>query len=87
MTTSGQTVQCGKKKNSSIPFNTSLEDLLLLTAGYVVFARRLPFPPLGPAVLEPHLHSGLVQVELERQLLPGENVRVGGALEGPLQLV
>ena len=76
-----------EKKVSSIPLNTSLDVTQLLTARNVVFARRLPFPPLGPAVLKPDLHSGLVQIEFERELLPRENVRVGGTLEGPLQLV
>ncbi len=34
-----------------------------------------------------HLNSGFTETELEGQLLPGKDVRVGSALEAPLQLL
>ena len=49
--------------------------------------RRLSLAPLGPSVLEPDLDARLAELQLARELLAREHVRVRGALEGALQLL
>ena len=49
--------------------------------------RRLSLAPLGPSVLEPDLDTRLTELQLARELLAREHVRVRGALEGALQLL
>ena len=55
-------------------------------AGVRELARRLALPPLGAAVLEPHLDARLAQLQPQRQLFAREHVRVGRALERSFQL-
>lgn len=50
-------------------------------------AARCPARPRPPPRSRPYLHSGLGEVDLERQLLPGVNVGVVRLREHPLQFL
>jgi hypothetical protein len=55
---------------------------LLVHFEFFHLQRRLLFaPPLGAPIREPHLDFGLAQLQLLRQLLPRERVRVVGLLK------
>lgn len=41
----------------------------------------------SPSFLSSYLNSGLAEIEPESQVFPGKDVRVGRALEGPLQFI
>ncbi len=55
---------------------------LLVHFEFFHLQRRLLFaPPLGAPIREPHLDFGLAQLQLLRQLLPRERVRIVGLLK------
>ena len=73
--------ECGRGSAASAATAAAAVTVAALRVGEL--ARWLPLAPLGPPVLEPDLNARLAELQAQRQLLPGEHVRVGGALEGP----
>lgn len=45
------------------------------------------FAPLGTSILEPDLHTGFAQIQLDGQLLACKHIRIGCALEGAFQFL